>query len=458
MKTALSIKKTIPAFFLFLLFFVPPLFFVPGFFNGQCIFVSYREPKLAALQILSWLFISAFTIFLYADFKKTIYLALKDRLFWLLLTFTCYSLVSASWALVPLASLYEAAQWGTLTVLFLVLYAIFSDPKWKNLAIWSLWLSFGVVTVLGLTQTFIYIPWLMPMVQEFYYTSTFGAKNTCFVSLASQYFILFYGVYLGVFEQRKKCLIIAAILVLLETVYLFISQSRTTYAGATLGIILLTALYCRQQIKERKWMNILTPFLFIALTVICIYVFLAFQARTSRVDRFEAAKKIENLWDNKIKDFIIHPSSFFLKTTRGASMLDTLDMVRDHPFGVGDGNWGFMYPLYHKRMPAKDFSSDIQIRRAHNTYIETLGNLGYPGLFILLAILFITLKRLISYQISAIKKENFFRHVMIIQLLSIMVMMFFTFYLEYPYRKFLFIMILALSANPKSFQDSSFEA
>jgi hypothetical protein len=48
---------------LWTLFFLPPLIFMPGRWKGQWIFVNYREPKLAAIQILSWGTISIFFCF-----------------------------------------------------------------------------------------------------------------------------------------------------------------------------------------------------------------------------------------------------------------------------------------------------------------------------------------------------------------------------------------------------------
>ena len=605
MKSRLLWQEKILALFLFLLFFIPPLVFIPGFIKGHCIFVSYREPKLAALQILAWLFITVFTIFGLGRFKEELKAGLKNKVFWLLTALASYSLLSSLWAIVPYASYYEAAQWATMTILFLIFLAMFQHERWRHIALWSLWLSFGLVAVIGLIQLFVYMPWLKPVRGACKITSTFGAKNTCFVSLASQYFLLLYAIYYGIKKQKRLWWITGAALFLMETVYIFLSLSRTTYVGVAVGFCCLFLLLLLKQWREKRWISLLAVSFAVGAVILIAtglfsygtpdpsrnivvnggfeeltapgtpkgwkfyesvpkdkkknnpqhshkvtkdahggrhalmlanetgsrigwrgekvgfsgpdkntFIFggwakilqkddmgrysvwarvvfedgkkrgveLSWQQATAgkwkHVKRLYSFKKpiktiqpyvflydgkgsvifddilivpikrpmfydLINFWKNRLKPYL-NPAEYLENTARGAAILDTFDMVKANPFGVGAGNWGFAYPLYHKKMPGKVFSKSIQIRRAHNSYAEYLGELGYPGAVILIGIILLSLKEIghvLKYGKSGIRIEYMF---IATTFIAILIMMSATFYLEYPYRKFLFVFIVAL--------------
>jgi hypothetical protein len=595
---------------LVILFFLPPLVFVPGFLNGQCIFVSYREPKLAALQILSWLFISVFTMFGLELFRSQLLAAMKNRVLWLLMALTGYSLLSSLWAVVPHAAYYEAAQWATMTVLFAIFLAMFSDIRWRHLALWSLWLSFGLVTITGLLQLAVNIPWLRPVEGACKITSTFGAKNTCFVSLASQYFLLLYAIYYGTRHRKPAWWITGSFLFAIESIYIFLSISRTAYAGIAVGLCVMLLLLLAGQIAEERWQGLL-----LTLAMCCVPVLFAigiftyappdlskniimngdferlnragmaegwqfyeylpvdgaakekndpqkshavtemahgglraimlnnqtgsrtgWRGRLTQfpsdgkknafvmggwglVDRnvekgrvslwtrvtLEDGKKIAvelswkdaspgeweyredffsfhkpvqsvqpylflydvngsvifddifivpagqrmfpaltNFWKQRMAPYL-RPGYFFENTARGAALLDTIDMVKANPLGVGAGNWGFAYPLYHRKMPLKAFSRTTQIRRAHNSYAEYLGELGYAGLALLLLTALLPLKRAAAMFINSEGGGRLETAIIISTIITVMTMMLATFYLEYPYRKFLFVFILSLA-------------
>ena len=86
-------SEKILRFTVILLLFVPPLVFVPGRFNGQWIFVNYREPKLAAVQILSWLFLTIFwwTVWNRPERLARLKRVFKDKFTWFFISFFCIS-------------------------------------------------------------------------------------------------------------------------------------------------------------------------------------------------------------------------------------------------------------------------------------------------------------------------------------------------------------------------------
>jgi O-antigen ligase len=61
--------------------------------------------------------------------------------------------------------------------------------------------------------------------------------------------------------------------------------------------------------------------------------------------------------------------------------LNTLEMIRDHPFlGVGVGNWKFIYPLYSRSARVDDaFSLDQQPDDAHNDLLQVVAETGVIG-------------------------------------------------------------------------------
>ncbi|MCK4824002.1 O-antigen ligase family protein, partial [bacterium] len=161
--------------------------------------------------------------------------------------------------------------------------------------------------------------------------------------------------------------------------------------------------------------------------------------------------KVKPFWEIKVKPYLLHPGHFFTQTARGTAAWDTLSMVKDHPWGVGAGNWGFAYPLYHKHMTKRAFSENIQIRRAHNDYIEYLGELGWPGLLILLSLVIIPLRDLAHSVYKQDGKERAFSICLFAQLTSCL-MFGLDYFLEYPFRKFLFVVLIALAISPLSCQ------
>ena len=603
-----SLKEYVTCVLIWALFFIPPLVFIPGKFGEQWIFVSYREPKLAAVQILAWLLITWTILSFFRQFKATFSTSsdLAKVIFYLLSLFTLYSCLSASWAMVPQASLYEASQWATVCFLYLILLVLFSSsPKYRNIALYSLVFSFALVTIIGLIQTKIQIPFLLPASKIHAFASTFGAKNTCFVTLASQIFLLLFLIVQKIGQKKLPMVFLLGALFLLELFYLFISSSRTSYVAVSAGItIFLIFLMTTRPFKISKKTVVIMSVSVTAVIVAASMVLIS-NVRTNLVsnpgfelgtydnllpkdwflypsnaknpgnkcgawsnkvshsgrysvaiygkDKFQTgwrgkqihfehplphlisikgwskAKEVKTqeknytllfkiffadksytwfrptelhfsqgthgwelrqstkywpkavtsiqpycilyngsgtawfddiivqrynnifaflynfftTWKGRIFPYLLDPSRFFYETARGAALLDTFDMFTEHPIGVGAGNWGFAYPLYHKHMIAKSFSERVQIRRAHNDFVEILGELGPFGLLIFLAVITILIIKTVAFILHQKDiVERLLISCLLCQIIVMCITMTLTFYLEYPYRKFLFMYIV----------------
>ena len=77
----------------------------------------------------------------------------------------------------------------------------------------------------------------------------------------------------------------------------------------------------------------------------------------------------------------------FLTSDRGTYFLNTLHMVKHHPFGVGLGDWQTQYPVFRRHQRDLAFDTRHQVRRAHSDHVQMLGEGGWPGLFLWLAFL-----------------------------------------------------------------------
>ena len=429
-------QSHILAILIWLFMVVPPLFFIPGKIGDKWVYAEYEESKLAAIMVLFWALAAFFFVAPGEKALKTLKKVACTPTFVLLFFITCYSLVSSLWASVPEAALYEAFQWFSLTFMFLIFSSLFvRDARWLHHALKAVVFSFLIVTVIGLIQTRVQIPFLLP-VPGTKIGSTFGAKNTCFLSLASQFFLVCYLFSLNILTNKRLVSVWFTIAIVIELVYMVISRSRTTYASITIGFIWI-------YVVGLVWANDKIRILKIGVAAIALV------AITLSSTKFVFPRmwgSVSYQVSHRILPLIDHPAIFFTHTARGQVILDSWDMIKDHPYGVGAGNWMFLYPLYHKHLQKKAFNKIKQIRNVHNDYVQYLAELGFPGFIALLGLIGIQIKSLVfalNTDHRALEKR-LLAYFLLPQFLSVCIMLFFSFYLEFPYRKFLFVFLLAL--------------
>jgi O-antigen ligase len=66
------------------------------------------------------------------------------------------------------------------------------------------------------------------------------------------------------------------------------------------------------------------------------------------------------------------------ETSRIDIWKDSLAMAKDHPLGVGLGNYEHVYPIYQV-----NFSSNMRVLDAHNDYLQIFIESGWPGFIVL---------------------------------------------------------------------------
>ena len=417
---------------------IPPLFFIPGSFKGRWIFTEYREAKLAALTVLFWALASFYSLFLALKRINIDFKPLKEPTLWFLCFLCIYSLFSILWAPVKEAALYESLQWITLTFMYVVLTTMFlQEPAWARLALMALTGTFLVVTAIGLVQMHVNIPFLRP-IPGTRFGSTFGAKNTCFLSVASQFFLLYFTCWVAILRKKKFLGIILGLCVILEFIYIAISLSRTSYAAMSIGFLTLMvisgALSKNKVLFLKRSMGIALVMLMAIATI--YYGFPAqWHLMSNRVSK-------------RIIPLLSRPDTYLFQTSRGQVILDSLEMIKDHPLGVGAGNWIFEYPLYRNRLNVRAFNRRKQITRVHNDYIQYLAELGFPGFLALFGLIGIQFKKLICFMrqksLSYSKEDKILAVLLCSQFTAVCVMLLFSFYLEFPYRKFLFVFLITL--------------
>jgi O-antigen ligase len=412
---------------LFLLFFIPPLVFVPGRFRGQWIFVNYREPKLAAIQILAWLFLTVFWLAIWKDSRRRERLlrVIKDRWTWLLVAFILYLCWTAHRALVIEASFYELAQYWTLLNLYIALGVLWQEKTYFRTALVAISASLMIVTAIGLYQLWQPISFLIPLL-EFKNPSTFGYKNPAALAVLGQIFLLLSLINQWGRKGRWGLAVAGGLVALTEVAYLATLQSRTSYFAFAVTIAFVLGFWlCLLWRRRIGALKIVAPVILAAVMVFG-WILVSYTPAQKRVQM-------------TVKYFR-EPASF-LASDRGTYLLNSIYMAQKNLFGVGIGNWGFAYPVYRCFQPGLCFNERIQVMRAHGDYAQMLGETGWPGLVLWVVLLGWALARGVGMVWRSLELGPLF---VVAQLLAFLLVMLFDYCIEMPYHKFAFFGVLAM--------------
>lgn len=416
---------------LVMLFFVPPLIFVPGKLDGQWVFMNYREPKLAAVQILSWLFLTVFwwTVWDRQERIERLKQVLHDKLTWFFICFFIYLCWTATHAVVIDASLYELAQYFTIINLFIAFSVIWQEERMMFLYLLAVLASFVVVTLIGLYQLHTSIPWLIPIADRLaaHNPSTMGYKNPAAQAVLGQFFLV--SALLTMAARYRKWILVGAgcMLLLAEAFYLATLQSRTSYFAFAVTFIcmavMLTGLFTGN--SRDNLLKTAVPVMVLVAVIFSV-----------TVAKYPPAHRRIGM----MMVYFRAPAKFF-ESDRGIYLRNSIYMAEKNFFGVGIGNWGFAYPVYRHCRPKFLFNKRVQVRRAHGDYAQMLGETGFPGLLLFLILtgwLFIRgFKVFLNFR-------NPFDLFILAQVLAFMCIMLFDYCIEMPYHKFAFFSVLAL--------------
>jgi len=408
------------------LLLIPPLtvFFGCGL-NGRC-FILYREPKLVAVEFLAWLFLLVFFLRRRKAHAGAVFsevLRLPEVL--LFAAFTVYSLISSVWSLVPENAVYENQQWVLLFLLFVTLLTWTRlEGRDLTLRVESLLLtSMAIVTLISAFQVLGRLKFLLPVQPSngVSHTSTMGYKNPLALAILCQIFLLIQRS----LDPRRKALnrVLYSVVAIGELLLMASLGSRSALLGMMAGVLVAALI-----LVVRLWAR--GGFRRIVVAVLVSAVSLTFILGLGAVfHRDRVASMIK----------IIGSPGAYLHTDRGIYFLNTLQMVRRHPFGVGAGNWQSVYPVSRKYEPQLAFDLNMQVRRAHSDPVRILGELGWPGLILWLSLLMSLTIHLIR---RVLKERRGPRLLDLAQLAAIVVAGLTDYCLETPYLKFEIILVL----------------
>ncbi len=321
---------------------VPALVISWGFENGRLAFVLYREPKLIAVSILGWSLVSAWLW----KFRGGLSLSEVRRTLCrnpmpVLGLFVCYLMTTGFWVRVPQNYWYELNQYLLLFVLLVILLMWADrDPAVTGTVRTGLLVSMAVVTVVGLLQLAVPLPFLSPINPQIGapHPSLMGYKNPAALAVLGQIFLLAGLIFDGEpsIAMPKTRRLLLGLLLAAETVYLASLGSRTSIMALVAAVLFLAILWSIRKPTLRR--GVRGVLIVAAALLICGVTLTA-----SEGGRKRAASMVA---------LITNPASF-LDTDRGTYFLNTLDMVRDNPMGVGLGDWQTHYPVHRRHDPTR---------------------------------------------------------------------------------------------------------
>jgi len=407
---------------------LPALYYRAAIYQGEVVAILYREPKKDAISILCWTLVLGFLVLLgrRIDSGKLSALITDPSVIALSLLLS-YLGLTRLWVTVPENWGYEMSQYTLLYLLVLVLLAWTTiTPTIPAYLRNTLILSIGVVTAIGVIQGF--YPGIAPSAinpfGEVANPSLMGYKNPAALSVMAQVFILA-GAACSLEKRRAGLRSLLCILLVVELVYLVSLQSRTAYLSLLIGSLVLAVLWpLSSRGSIRRTMA--------ALTVGALVILGGLAVNPSAM--------------SKMKSVVHHLKSprTYLQTDRGTYLVNTLNMVKHNPFGVGLGDWQTTYPVYRIMNPGTAFDERFQVRRAHSDHVQILGEAGWPGVVLWSTFLITVVGRT---AIVAVRRRNRNAAFLTAQLVAIMVAMGTDFFTEIPYNKFQFFLLVFLAVS-----------
>jgi len=407
---------------------LPAFFYRVASYHGEAVAILYREPKKDAISILGWMLVLGVLLHLgrHIDRRKLSALISDPGVIALSLLLSYFGLTRL-WVTVPENWGYEMSQYALLYLLLLVLLAWTTiTPTIPSLVRNTLILSIGVVAVIGVAQGF--FPGIAPTAinpfDEVGNPSLMGYKNPAALSVMAQIFILA-GAAFSLEKRPVGLNSLFCILLVVELVYLVSLQSRTTYLSLVVGSLVLAVLWpLSSRGSVRRALAAFAVGVLIALGGIAV----------NPPARAKATSVIQHLKSPRA----------YLQSDRGTYLINTLNMVKYRPFGVGLGDWQTMYPVYRKVNPDTAFDQRFQVRRAHSDHVQIFGEGGWPGLILWSAFLIIVVGRT---AIAAVRRQSPNAAFLAAQLAAIVTAMGTDFFTEIPYNKFQFFLLVFLAIS-----------
>ena len=354
--------------FLALVFFTP-LIFLPQVCN------LYTLPKECFVRVAVSLLLVAWAIESLRSTKREIRfspLGLPILLYFLAMGFSLFNAIN------PYTGAYEVLRRATYVLFFfLVINHVKNERDIANICGAAV-LAGLMVSILGVFQYFTpFNPdWLYQVARP---SATFGNKN-----MAAQYVIMMIPLSIALFLQARdeKVRLFFAVTTIEMVAYVVYANSRGAWLGLTMGGLTSLAFFFKAGWPALKW-GLSRKRTGLLIFLLCIHVVLPHILPTPT--------KLEVKYSERVASA--------LNLTKGSARVrlavwaNSLDLIKDHPMGVGINNWKVVYPKYtHSRMIDKVSSSETHFENAHNDYLQMISEVGIIGFAFYLWMLALILK------------------------------------------------------------------
>ena len=297
-----------------------------------------------------------------------------------ILLFLLWSLVSLIHAHNRYEGLTPWMHWTACGLMFMLVAALFQDPKQIRQLMTAVFISGFLVSLLGIGQHLFQVSWVPQVVKP---AATFANRN-----MAVHFVVLSLPIGPAFILDSKNrirnwALFLASSLMV---TYLIYCETRAGWVAFGAQFLLFTGLIIRDCIVEKNralWDRHKT---FGAIAALVVFLMLVnfgpdgFQPKFGQL--LQRTATVTTFDKNKFEAQDVGDTSIGL---RYAIWLNTLEMIKDHPWiGLGLGNHKLFYPLYHRKVVReREFSETAQLSNVHNDYLQAFSELGLIGMLFL---------------------------------------------------------------------------
>ncbi len=321
------------------------------------------------------------------------------------------SFVSIAYAHTTSESIYVASKYSIVFLFFITTYFLVSAKLLLREDLFNGVLVFCIISLLYGVYDIILLQIndLDVLANAQLITSTYANKNL----FASVLLLCFWAVF-----SIKTKIIFKYILIIFLTVFVLLTQSKIVIAAFALMFLLFALKSVRTYFKENKIRVIFgISISLIALLIICL--------------NFSKFGNISNL---------------HTLDTRYSLWINSFEMMKEYPFGVGAGNWQIFFPRYGlSNFDLLDIRNGmIQYQRPHNDFIWMLCELGFLGGIVYFSMFLIVLTILIRV---VRKNSDLIPFLLLISIVGYCMVAFFDFPLERIENQVLLSAIILHSMN-----------
>lgn len=386
-----------------LLLFSTPFFLISGLHEYG------RLPKSSLIEVGSLLLLG---IWFYSCTRKGAVSIIKSPLYFPLIGFTAWSLLSLAWAINPYDGIAQWVHWSACGLIFFVVLQLLKDRRHLHLLMATIVLVGFLVSQIGSWQYLFRFDWIEQSIRP---AATFGNKN-----MAAQVAVLSVPAGFALFLTARRRLIVWLSALALSSIITFIFYTYTKAAWVVISceLFLLAAYYLYDLfIKHSKNRFALqrTPALLSSILLTIILIHLSPDGWKWRAGEISGA--ITGVQD-AIADNTVEQSddtdTYFRNRSRASSAQrltlwkNAIQMIKEHPLlGVGINNFTVVYPESAAHGVRDDFISLQKLRsKAHNDHLQIAAELGLPGIAILAWAALVILKGAWDIIRSNLSSEN----------------------------------------------------